>query len=53
MKMTIYLTIDNVGGHGNVPEIKTYKKTSLDKFNIKIIHQVPNSPETNLLDLGV
>ena len=51
--MTIHLTIDNDGGHGTVLEIEIYKKTSLDKFNIKIIHQVPNSPETNLLDLGV
>ena len=24
-----------------------------EKYNIILLHQVPNSPETNLLDLGV
>ena len=25
----------------------------LETYNIELLHQVPNSPETNLLDLGV
>ena len=30
-----------------------HTQKSLNKFNIKINHQVTNSPETNQLDLGV
>ena len=45
--------MDNCGGHGTILAIETHEKTLLDEFNIEIIHQVPNLPETNLLDLGV
>ena len=44
--------MDNAGGHGTMVAIEEYKNILLTEFNIKIIHQIPNSPETNLLDLG-
>ena len=45
--------MDNAGGHENSDAIISYTKTLKDEFNIKIIHQVPRSPYTNVLDLGV
>ena len=51
--ITICLVIDNAGGHGTILAIENHTKILLDEFNIEIIHQVPNSPETNLLDLVV
>jgi len=49
----IYLFMDNAGGHGKENVKDNYKKHLLEKYKIKILWQVPNSPETNLLDLGV
>ena len=49
----IYLIIDNAGGHGTNVAVEEYRKMLQDEFNIILKHQVPNSPETNLLDLGV
>jgi len=48
-----YIVMDNAGGHGTDEAIEEYRKMLLDDFNIEIIHQVPRSPYTNLLDLGV
>ena len=45
--------MDNCGGHGTILAIEIHTKILLDEFNIEIIHQVLNSPETNLLHLGV
>ena len=45
--------MDNAGGHGTKSVIEQYTKMLKDKYNIMIIHQVPRSPYTNLLDLGV
>ena len=53
MITTTCLVVDNAGGHGVILAIETYAKTSLDGFNIEMIHQVRNSPETNLLHLRV
>ena len=53
MDHPIYLFVDNAGGHGKVKVKKQYKKILKDKFNIQIEWQVPNSPKTNMLDLGV
>ena len=50
---TIYLVIDNAGGHGTATCVSNYKQMLKDEYNIELIHQVPNSPETNILDLGV
>lgn len=49
----IHLFMDNAGGHGK-NEIKAkYEKILKEEFGIEIVWQVPNSPETNMLDLGV
>ena len=45
--------IDNAGGHGTQGGKGEYKQILKDEFNIIIIWQVPNSPEMNMLDLGV
>ena len=45
--------MDNAGGHGTKDCIDEYIKLLKDKFNIIIKHQVPQSPEMNLLDLGI
>ena len=50
---TIHLGIDNAGGHGTNETIEEYRNMMLQQYNIKLFHQVPNSPETNLLVLGV
>jgi hypothetical protein len=49
----LYLNVDNAGGHGSKDAVTKYTKMLLKDFNIIIIHQVPRSPFTNLLDLGV
>ena len=48
-----YLVMDNAGGHGTNEAIATYTKTLEDEYNIEIIFQIPRSPYTNVLDLGV
>ena len=49
----IYLIMDNAGGHGTKECIESYVKLLKDKYNIIIKHQIPQSPETNVLDLGI
>ena len=49
---TIYLVMDNAGGHGTQESIQEYTNI-LKERNITIIWQIPRSPETNMLDLGV
>eukprot|EP00797_Seminavis_robusta_P036758 Sro94_g048770.2 (261) ;mRNA; f:2271-3053 len=49
----IELVMENAGGHGTKDCIEEYEKALKEKFNVKVIHQVPRSPETNLLDLGI
>ena len=48
-----YLVMDNAGGHGTRDAIIEYVNLLKDKHNVIIVHQVPCSPETNMLDLGV
>lgn len=43
---------DNAGGHGTNDAKEEYTRI-LGDFNIEIIWQVPQFPETNMLDLGV
>ena len=50
---TIYLWIDNAGGHGKKDVIAKYKRILKHEFNIEIEWQIANSPELNMLDLGV
>ncbi|GFH56775.1 predicted protein [Chaetoceros tenuissimus] len=49
----IYKVLDNAGGHGTDEVVRTYRDYLLEKYNIVLLHQVPRSPETNLLDLGI
>ena len=49
----IYLVMDNAGGHGTDEAVNQYTKKLLDDHKIKIVQQVPRSPETNVLDLGI
>ena len=44
--------MDNARGHGT-NDAKTIYTEALKEFNIQIIWQVPRSPETNMLDLGI
>ena len=48
-----YLVMDNAGGHGTKEVIQQYYKNLLGRYCIEIIWQVPMSPYTNVLDLGV
>ena len=45
--------MDNAGGHGTKNAIETYTNQLKEEHNVVIIHQIPRSPETNILDLGV
>lgn len=49
----IYLCMDNAGGHGTKEAIDEYTGILWNDFGVEIIWQVPRSPETNMLDLGV
>ena len=53
MDQPCYLVMDNAGGHGTKNAIEEYTNNLLTEFNIKVIFQVPRSPYTNVLDLGV
>ena len=49
---TIHLFMDNAGGHGTDKAKADYVQILHDEFMITVIWQTPNSPETNMLDLG-
>ena len=48
----IVLVMDNAGGHGRNDVKKDYEDVLNRDYKIIVHWQVPNSPETNLLDLG-
>jgi hypothetical protein len=50
---SIYLVIDNAGGHGAQEVIEECTWVLLEKFNIVIIWQSARSPEENALDFGI
>jgi len=50
---TIYLFMDNAGGHGTNDAIQEYTNRLWADYKVQIVWQVPRSPETNMLDLGV
>ena len=50
---SIYLQMDNAGGHGTNATRHEYTELLLQQFNIIVHHQSPRSPETNVLDLGL
>ena len=45
--------MDNAGGHGTKDCIDNYIESLLTNHNIIVRHQIPRSPDTNLLDLGI
>ena len=49
----LYLVLDNAGGHGTNECVDAYVAMLKEEYNIMCIHQVPRSPFTNVLDLGV
>eukprot|EP00957_Ditylum_brightwellii_P160037 12182380-Ditylum_brightwellii.AAC.2 len=49
----IYIVLDSAGGYGTKEAIRKYKGYLFEKYNIILVHQVPQSPETNILDLGI
>jgi hypothetical protein len=49
----IYLVMDNAGGHGTQLAKEEYRRKLESEYNVEIVWQVPRSPETNMLDLGV
>ena len=53
MEDKCYLVMDNAGGHGTNTAIEQYSNNLLQNFNIEIIWQIPRSPYTNVLDLGI
>jgi hypothetical protein len=44
--------MDNAGGHRTDKATDEYVNLLKVEFNIIVLWQVPNSPETNMLDLG-
>ena len=48
----IHLFMDNAGGHGTDVAKDEYENFLLEDYNVQIIWHCPNSPETNMLDLG-
>ena len=51
-EVTIYLIMDNSGGHGTKDAITQYVADIKHDHNVEIVWQVPRGPEMNLLDLG-
>jgi hypothetical protein len=49
----INLVLDNAGGHGTKEAIVEYQEHLMSQYKVRLIHQIPTSPETNILDLGV
>ena len=51
--VSIYLFMDNSGGHGTKAVKQQYTEILKEEFNLIVEWQPPNSPEMNLLDLGI
>jgi hypothetical protein len=49
----VYLVMDNAGGHGTDIAKTQYINILESQFNVEVVWQVPRSPETNMLDLGI
>jgi hypothetical protein len=45
--------MDNAGGHGTNDATARYTRLLWDEYKVEVIWQVPRSPETNMLDLGI
>ena len=49
----VYLILDSAGGHGTKDAIAQYKQVMAEEYKIILVHQIPQSPDTNVLDLGI
>ena len=49
----IYLFMDNAGGHGSYDATTRYTSILWTEYRVRVVWQVPRSPETNILDLGI
>eukprot|EP00957_Ditylum_brightwellii_P003271 248561-Ditylum_brightwellii.AAC.1 len=45
--------MENTSGHGTDETVDWYVILLKNKYNVKIIHQILHSPETNILDLDI
>ena len=45
--------LDSAGGHGTNEGIAKYKADLEKDYKIILVHQIPQSPDTNALDLGI
>ena len=52
-KIPIYLVMDNIDRHGTVEAKEIFVERLEIVYNVRVNWQVPNSPNTNMLDLGV
>jgi hypothetical protein len=50
---TIYLIMDNAGGHGSNDAMAQYTGVLWNEYKVQLVWQIPRSPETNMLDLGI
>ncbi|KAG7370138.1 hypothetical protein IV203_027884 [Nitzschia inconspicua] len=50
---TIYLIMDNAGGHGSHDAMAQYTSVLWNEYKVQLVWQIPRSPETNMLDLGI
>ncbi len=46
-------TSDNAEGHGTNDATARYTSILWNEFKVEMVWQVPRSPETNMLDLGI
>ena len=53
MHEKVNLFIDGTGGHRTNEDINVYDKNLIIDFNIKLVFQVPRTPHSNVLDLGI
>ena len=49
----VYIFIDGARVHGTKEAIVEYNDNLQEKFNIQLVFQVPRTPYSNVLDLGV
>ena len=49
----VFLFMDNTGGHGKTKVKREYEEILKNEYNMNVVRQESNSPETNMLDLGV
>ena len=47
-----FLVMDNTGGNVTSESVQGYSDYLVARYNILVHHQVPGSPETNMLDLS-